>query len=240
MGWFSCSLKAKSFSEIIIINHISGIKSRQVPFLAPWARHILLIFTEVKMEETFIFNIASYFSVLFLLHMDQPHPKYFLNLFFGTTSIFFSFSISFWNGEKKCQHYSILGVKSIHSLNKIISTPFQLVHNEKRGKSNLFCLNFRLPWKVLMTNKGGVGVKLERTFLGAVPSPEDRAQICRKISEDTLCLHISLEHLDVGVSYPIHRGKTTGEDALNLNMLRGTHKFTSEVLHFLRPLGGNF
>lgn len=64
-----------------------------------------------------------------------------------------------------------------------------------------------------MTNKGSVGVKLKpRTFLGAVPLPGDRAQGCRGISEDTPCLHVSLEHLDVEISHLIHWEKTTGED----------------------------
>lgn len=150
MGWFSCSLKAKTFPEIITTNHISGVKTKPVPLLAPWTKHILLIFPEVRIEETFVLNIAPHSNALFLLHMDQPHSKHFLNLFCRTTSIFFSFSISFWNGEKKSQSYRILGVKSIHSLDKIIPIPFQLAHDEKRGKSNLFCLNF--PWKLLTTN----------------------------------------------------------------------------------------
>lgn len=59
-----------------------------------------------------------------------------------------------------------------------------------------------------MTNKGGVGVKLKpRMFLGAVPSPGDRAQGGRGISEDPLCLHICLEPLDGDVSHPVHRGR---------------------------------
>lgn len=35
MGCFSCSLEATTFSEIITINRISGVKTQQVDLLAP-------------------------------------------------------------------------------------------------------------------------------------------------------------------------------------------------------------
>lgn len=35
MDCFPCSLKTNSFVEIIIINLISGVKTKQVPLLAP-------------------------------------------------------------------------------------------------------------------------------------------------------------------------------------------------------------
>lgn len=75
-------------------------------------------------------------------------------------------------------------------------------------------------------------LKLKSETLGAVPSPGDRAQGCRGISGDALCLHIFLEHLDVELYHSIHREKTTGEDALNPTMLRGTHKFAVSVNSF--------
>lgn len=90
------------------------------------SKHILLIFPEeVRIEKTFILNIVYHSGVLFLLHVDQPHPIYFLILLCRAMSLFFFFfPISFCNGKKVGQSYGIPYEKKILVLIKLFQSPF--------------------------------------------------------------------------------------------------------------------
>lgn len=154
--------------------------------------------------------------------MDQTHPKYFLNLFCKTTSTFFSSSIYFLNGEKKRPCYSSLVVKSIHSLNKIISIPFQLALWWEEGKIQLILPEFQTSLKTTYDKQRWCGSETQtKDVFGSCSIT--RGQSTGR--QGNFWGSSLFAHLFGASGWWRFSPSPQAEDALNPSGLRGTQKF---------------